>query len=409
MALTFKLNKYTKDSLTLLSSTEITEFIEQDFSIVKQLEFDTIWNFSVSYVELEFLDNSPFLMEFRNSSQYQLKWWDGQRNLREFLYGIEILRDGYNIFVGQLLPDSVEHNEEKQTFIITARDWYKYFYEKLESRNPIRQNLFTNLDDFLSLCFPIYNFPEVGILSGRNINVNNQSGSWSSIPNFILSSGLLTYQHLLNEVQKHYGAFLFVDKNYKLNFINRSKYTNSTPLVIDNYILESDYTEIPFTFNEYDAVLINQATPMGTSTEISWRLFYWEDGLLKELQIFSEQALDSLPKNLKIIDLRQELFLQGDGVTVPFSFYKGFGYRIFPQRTRDEIYSDYKHLIDIPNKINCRIVLPENMSVDILNKIYIDNSVSFGEFITYAIEEFPSSNEYKLTLLRNSLRGTILP
>lgn len=405
MAITFRLNKYTQDELLLQSSVEITEFIEQDFSILRQLEFDSVWNFAVSHVELEIADNSNFLSEFKNSTPYQLPWWEGGNNINDYLWGIEIAKNGNNIFVGQLLPGSIEHDSTQQIFRITARDWYKYFYEKLADREKITDNLFLNVEDFMAYCFPIYNFPEQGILSGRVINVNNQLGGWTSIPSFILSSNLLSYQHLLKEVQKHYGAYFFVDKDYKINLINRQKYTNSVANEIQDYILENDYEETPFLFNEYDALIINQSTPSGSSTEVSWRLFYRKGGVLEEEQIFSEDALEDLPENLKILDLRQELFVQGDGASVSYSFYKGFGYRIFPQRTRDEIYEDYKNILERPNKIKCSVKLPDNLRIDIMNKIWISNQESFGEFIPTEIEEFPMDNVYKLTLLRNSLRG----
>lgn len=480
-----KLKKFSFDkdnsgaALILISEYSLDDYFVESGTITKELEFDNIFEFIDSSSEINLLDNSVLQSEFTTA------------NLISYVYGIEIADDGYNLFTGQVLPNTIYYDESNLIWNLEARGWYKFALEAVKDK---RWSIYySDLENFLLLTF----FNLSAIIQSINVNVDND-GAWDTddqdylISNFtgeifntgveiggednevyvlidlslyntsyrlrnrtirgynsdgqpteaIISSyeevvqdipevpiwkfitggfdngkpayGTTVYvegyshffnrDHLLYEAQKHYGAYVFIDENYTLQFIGRNQFISDT-VDINDKIIEGGFVKQLSVDNEYNGIIISQKTTEGILTEISWRAIYYDsEGALHTDVILSEGHLDSIDPSLKLLDLRQKFSVSRDGDANPIRVYAGFGFRVFPQREIQSLLNDYKTLFKAPLHYECEVLVGSDGGFP--RSTYFDVKLlmpmQFGEIETIAQvvkSEFNlSSRTAKLTL-----------
>ena len=121
---------------------DITEYhLDEDIELERAFEFDEIYNFQVSNAEFGFDDNEIFQQEFTKS------------NLEDYIYEIEVIKDGVTRFIGVVDIESLEPDKDTDDWEITLINWYKYFYDNILSETTWAGRTFNNLEEFLGRAF----------------------------------------------------------------------------------------------------------------------------------------------------------------------------------------------------------------------------------------------------------------
>jgi len=361
-------------------------FIKESLDISKRPEFDTTFNLSVSYGSLNFIEND-ILSEQLTAAKF-----------KKYLFSIEIKDVDGRSFAGQVDFEETYFDEIENVWVVGIKDWLKYHIDIIKQY--WWEVTYTNLEDFLRKTFlgpkiP-YSFDDrFSIIKDVQVKVRDTSDWIIADQELVLWKGqnrftppynqgdylkTHTLYDLLFESQKHYGAYLFVDENMRLNFVNTQYLENSYPGPFDgppdpdgptnitNLIYNNNFTKIPYQPNEYDGILINQENKISdTQTEASWRMLRYIDGQVEETIILSEDQIADLKKGLSLIDLRQELGFKlkdggWDGYGSAYEKAMFFGYRVFPQREFDDTLADYTYLLKPVLKWEC-IIKPTNLSL----------------------------------------------
>lgn len=346
-------------TFSLIDSWDISDSLMGDVIITRQLESDKVFNFAVSEVTLEVDNNTTLSTEFTRA------------NLEEYSYEVQVYaNEGDRRFVGQVDPNNITYNQDEQTWTIRARDWYKFFYDTLSS---VAWNyLAGDLENYLKNTFGV----EVGdekFINFLNIDVPSDAGDtpWSDADTDI--ENLQTYKLLsrtdfLFEVIKHYGAFLYIDSDYRLNFVNRARRTPPiSRYPIMDTMLDMATTRTFLRDSYYDALLISQKTITSpSSSEISWKLLRYVNGVLTVQTITDEDQIGQLQKGLRILDLRQKLGAIASGIYPDITYSWGYrmGYKLFPQREYEDALRDYYDLFRRP------VLLETEIDTTLFNELY---------------------------------------
>jgi len=357
--------------------------------IVRQLESDAVFNFAVSSVGLSFIQNDILEAEFIRANleeyAYEIKIWAGEN-------GVINLSDPK--FIGQIDENNITYNQDEQTWNIKARDWYKFFYDTLST---VAWNYLSgNLEYYLESTFGIGSF-----IKSYKIDTpyappdTDWSDADTDIEN-LKDNKLLSRTDFLFEVIKHYGAFLYIDSYYKLNFINRVRQT--PPLSgypINNFILDKTTVRTFLRDSYYDAILVSQKTIISpTQSEISWKLLKYVNGVLEVQSITDEDQIGRLQKGLRILDLRQKLgaIVSGTYPNVTYSWGYRMGYKLFPQRDYEDTIKDYYDLLRRPvlleTEIDTKLFYNEyGVNAGLLTYIFYDDGNGAVQYVIEYIEE----------------------
>lgn len=313
----------------LLSDIETIDvsdlLLEDGIEVKRQIESEEKLDLRVSRASFS-LNSSTSLDSFLG------KYWnpDGYE-YDEYLIGVEL--GGY--FFGVSDFDNINYDEVERTYYFDAYDPIKWLQKNLWSlRPPSLGSTKRNLEGFLLAISPLfYAFGKtLNIDVDANQNFSTDYSYFSSDNVYLPISNNMTAQEMLIEMIKHYGASLYYDADGNLNFVTRNK-TNDTSY--DQSVMLEDLNK-SFALHDYSALLINVEGEWNYNGS-SWS--QWEGWVLVwesfgQLQVSVINAnLSNIPKQIKYLDLRQEL--------PDFNF----NYRMFNARTREEVYSDYKDLM----------------------------------------------------------------
>lgn len=234
-----------------VASADITEYlIEDEYSLDKKLEFDGIYNFIASSIDLKFIPNPTFTLFFEDSPISPF--------INNYFYGIEIYVNHSQIpeFWGYIIPSSVDKDLEDSTWSLTVADFLVRYKELWGQRNlPTLNNGATigssTLTDF---------FTE--ILSGTLINsVNVKIGDLSNFfalyiyNTYLVNDTEYFITQFIEEIQKHFGLFYFVDGTKTLNVVNRNVFLLDNSKEIDDVVISP---VINFAnLREYDGIMIS--------------------------------------------------------------------------------------------------------------------------------------------------------
>jgi hypothetical protein len=308
----------------LIDITDAT--IDDTLEIIRQIESLDKFDLRVSRCSFS-VNETTELATFLN------KYWnpDGYGG-REYIIVAEV--EGK--FWGISDFDNINYDGIEKTYHFDAYDPIKWLQKNIWGlRLPSLGSNYRNLYSFFYVTCNLF-FEEGKII---NIDVNGNQ-NWSNDYVFVYDSASDGYLHLdhhltiadmMVEIMKHYGATIYFGTNGNLNFTTRNKKNEAS---YDESVMLEDLNK-SYELHEYAGLLINVSGEWqlinGTWSQWEGWVLVWE--AYNELQTTVITAnLNNIPKNFSYLDLRQEL---PDKV---------FDYRMFAQRTRDEIYADYKEL-----------------------------------------------------------------
>ena len=310
------ITQYSEDILDVTDS-----IIEDTINITRQIE-------SLDKFDLRLSRASFSLHESTDINTFLGKFWnpDGYEN-NEYIIVIDI--EGY--FWGISDFDNINYDEVEKTYHFDCYDPIKWLQKNIWGlRLPSLGGDYRNLSGFL---YATCN------LIGKTVIIDVDGGQdWSidfvyigTTEGYYQLDYHLTIADMMVEIMKHYGATIYFDANGNLNFATRNK-QNVTDY--DETVMLEELNK-SYESHEYAGLLINVKGDWKYTNGV-WS--HWQGWVLVweaygELQTTVVNAnLNDIPKNFSYLDLRQEL---------PS---KVFTYRMFAQRTREEIYSDYKEL-----------------------------------------------------------------
>jgi hypothetical protein len=234
-----------------VASEDITEYlIEDDYPIDGRLEFDGVYDFIASSIDLNFIPNNIFDLYFNQAPISPFT--------NNYFYGIEVYLDYKDIpdFWGYVLPSSVERDDDGDSWSLTITDFlvrYREFWSKTQLPQLSNGATIGNatLNDF---------FTE--ILS--NTLVQDIEVKIGDLSNFFALYIYNTYlvndtnyfiTNFIDEIQKHFGVFYFIDGTKKLRVVNRNVFLSDNSKVIDESIIEPVFQMADM--REYEGILIS--------------------------------------------------------------------------------------------------------------------------------------------------------
>ncbi len=360
-------------SFSLIDSWDISNDLMEDVVITRELESDAAFNFAVSSISLNVNNNAVLSQELKS-----------RENLVEYTYGVEVYKDDIRRFVGQIDQNNITYDVDMQTWQFRARDWYKFFYDKLSI---IKWNYLSGgLGVYLSQTFGLGDtkFLQMGTVDIPFVDPNayNWRDADANIENLI-TYGLLSRADYLFEVIKYYGAFLYVDENYKLNFINRAKQT--PPIyAVPIEILDQTRVQTYLRDSSYDAILISQQD--GVGSEESWKLVRIINNETNIDLITDTNQLNAL-HGTRILDIRQKLGAIASGTVPNVTYTWGwrFGLKIYPFIGIDETLRRYIDLYQRPRMFEGEIERTNDMKL--LSYFFHNDGDGNIEYQTEKIEE----------------------
>lgn len=373
------------------ASWDITEhLLDSDLVIRKEVETGDTFNFSVPNVLLNFNDNDVMQEQFTLSI------------FTRYSFGLEISYNGSKRFIGEVDVNSIRFDDVQKTWQFSCRGWYKRIFDAVaDIRLALIQD---NVTEQLSIIFNTVNNDR--LIQSKEIDVTNKDADWNidtSIDRdlkYLLLYRSLTYQDLLIEMVKHYGAYIDITGDAKLRFLNRQRQnTQATVTITDADIIDPDLTKKMIKVTSYDGII---ATFWQTGPP-PWSSGYWIcafvdlDGTITLEQTAFEEEIYFLTKGKRLLDLRQKLsaspVLNSSGEIVTFIAKTDIdGYHIFPLRSWDDTLLDYYDLIVPPELMECKIQF--NPNIEILDKIKYNDE----DYIVESLEEDLIKDEMSLKL-----------
>jgi len=358
-------------TFSLINSWDLSGYLMGDLIITRQLESESVFNFAVSSVSLTISGNDVLTTEITRD------------NLEEYTYGVEVFGNGVRKFVGQVDPSNITYDQDNEVWEMRGKDWYKYFYDALSL---ITWNYGSqDLSGYLRQTFGLSDekFLQVGTIDTPY--VDPYGDNWTRFtPNIEILQDyhLLSRTDYLFEVIKHFGGFIYIDADYKLNFINRSR---RTPPVYAHNIDPLDQTTVKTYLRDsyYDGVLVSQKTIISpTQSEISWKLLRYIGGEMVVTTILDPNQISAF-RGLRVLDIRQKLGASWTGSTYTWNYQMGFA--VFPQRPYSETLKDYRDLFQRPVMLESEIEYNED--AELLSHFFYNDGNGAIEYIIEYIEE----------------------
>lgn len=231
---------FTDPEEVLVASYDMTDYlIDKEYELLYELEYGQQFEFTGSSINLNFITNDIL-------DNLRLTFGDDN----EF-FGIVIYLDGSDTpeFWGIIDQNTLEYDTDNSEWAFTAvdaTDRYRAIWQKRNMPNVGTTGIVT-LEDMLTL------FVDNTLFSGININIGDMN------PNLLMGYYRLHIQatsakekyfitNYLDELQKHYGAYIYATADKKINFINRMKYNIAEHHITDDImnIIESGFEPNPY-------------------------------------------------------------------------------------------------------------------------------------------------------------------
>lgn len=286
--------------------------LDGDITIKRTVELEDVFVYGVSSMDLsfmvrlfpddafnyfkpEYLFNPDVLIGIMFKEKGINKFWGylDKESLSEQLDRAKINSEGYAEYYRKSTSTSI--------LTLTVIDWMKYIYDEMNDIPLIILSSITSatLLNILSEnfgCDIVTGFEfAIGDI-GTNLNKNQYQG---------LAATGLKKAELLTEIQKHYGAYCFVDKDKKLKLVNRNYYLNSNPQNVGHLIAGDGNRITKNKVSEHNSILISAWGNWGVGTVQHWVLMWQKNGDIK--YIFVREDMSNIPRAAKYLDLRQKL------------------------------------------------------------------------------------------------------
>lgn len=332
--------KWYKDSNVL----DVSDYVlDEEITIEERVEGGDVYEFESGGVSLTIL-NTARNESFLNSTTYLFD--------DSYGFALELILDGTNLFWGSIDKNTIAFDRIDNTITFDAVNWYKTLYDSLANYS-LPEITPTSVEDILESIFVKTNFIDSVNISVDNIStvITSEFYTVTLQPNYMLITDFLL------ELQKFYGAFLYVDQDKVLQFVNRGQYYSSAATAIDSYIEDGSYIESQDVYPEYNSIVVNL---IGEVEEVSLDEYPWvsyeqdegwfhcwqgvaSDGsnLLRTYNLEGniERAETFHPYYKKYLDLRQKVFYSDEefqvGITYP---------DLFPELDTNEIFNLYSTL-----------------------------------------------------------------
>lgn len=308
---------------------DVSELMMEDsFGLVRQYESLDKFDLRVSRATFQ-LDESTELTAFLD------KYWNpGGYEQKQYMIGIEI--EGY--FWGFSDYENINYDAVEKTYHFDCYDPIKFLQKHIWSLPlPSLGVSNANLEYFLTVVCGLF------IREGKTVIVDvNDSQNWSydyvgghnsDTETYYTLDSFLSIEDFIVECLKHYGATIYYNANGDLVFAGREK-TNDWTHDARTVMLED--LNKSYQGQEYDGLIINVQGDWRQSNSVyvhyeGWALIWEEQETMQSKTLSAD--LREIPENFRHLDLRQKL-PEYD-----------FAYRVFGDRTRDEVYVSYKELL----------------------------------------------------------------
>jgi len=297
--------------------------LEDDVEITRQIESLDKFDLRVSRASFT-LHESDELATFLN------KYWNPNGYLlAEYMLGVEIEGE----FWGFSDWENVNYDAIEKNYFVDAYDPIKWLQKNIWSQGlPTFGVNRSNLTNFLTYTCGLF------FWMGKSLNIDigsiNQNWNGDYVGGYDSETNTyydlrehLTITDMLVELFKHYSATLYYDESGNLNFVTRNQKNAAT---YDETVMLEELNK-SYQGTQFSGLLIN-VTSNGTDwTAEQWALVWEWNGELQSIIINAN--LNNIPKNFNYLDLRQL-----------FPDYT-FTYKVFRERTKEEVYRDYKELM----------------------------------------------------------------
>lgn len=393
MSLTVKIMKYrtsgdadaeqfsSADFWEKYSELEVTDYlVEEDLIIEQSIEYTSALEMQDSQVDLILLYNST-VWAFLQDEEYL---GSDQR-----AYAVEITDGSDNILWHALDKFATLHDEINNRIELKTIGWYKYWLDSFGHKTIAFVSGTTDgdtveMDDYLENYF--ISDGREDVISSINVDVINAS---LTLDSFFMRTSLqlygMTIADFMIELQKHYGAYCYIDADRVLNFVCRGMHPSSFT-AIDDLLIDEDYT-IEHE-SEFNSVLVNGELSVDDSwTGDTFLLFYnlGDD-------VISVSDVDAISSKYKYIDIRQKLYgatftyatiwLLFDPTSIP-SYYDNI----------NNYWDLYENLLGVLEVVNCEVL---GTSYRLFNGVKIDSN----EYTIFEVEANYTQNRSRLILKR---------
>lgn len=330
-----------------VEAISVSDFlVEDDLSINLKLETNLKFDLEGSFGAIS-------LVESDQLNEFMGKYWRGyDEDYNRFVFGVELLNNGVSEYWACAKVEDILFDEINRVYKIQSYDWVRFILDTIGTNLcPVPEDFgFFTLLDILTKIFNIFTedngvIIDVGTMSQQLNKEQYKSfytGDTFTVGEFLLFEELCTIEMLVAELQKHYGAFLYYANKNNLIFINRNKTLSES--TIDDIIIEDTFNK-GFKVMDYDRILLNVSGDWNHNGTVwtrweGWAFAYTENG---EFRV--ETGIDEYKANgKKYLDLRHK-----------FYGYNMFKYVFFPKREPEEVYNDYKELLNFRETYSCRV------------------------------------------------------
>lgn len=315
-----------QNPLTLIKTLDVSyELIKEDLSVTFEFESDKKFDLNESYGSISVYG------DFTVQDLMQSYWKQDDGTEVRYVFGVELLRDGQPEFWAVAPPDDIEYDKIKSIFTFKCFGWYKYIYDTIGNSACPAISTF-NVSGFLS-SINLWNSMHIDTGTARQNFRDNDYNYYYYNGNFLSVQEEITLGTFINEMQKHYAAFIFYDKDKSLQFLSRNVQRTAHgdifySLVKDSYIK----TYRPRYYNKLIMTVYGDWYWNGHTYETwyGWAELWEENG---QMQIKTGLSDADLEKQ-DYLDLRQKLY--GEPIFVP---------TIFQYRNRADVFEDYRDLL----------------------------------------------------------------
>lgn len=349
--------------------------LEQDVKVNFYLETNQVMDLQYSFGEFIIHANTEAKTFFDT-------YWSSVTAIDDYenVFGIELFLDGVSDAWMCSRRDNIIYDELEDNYKIKCYDWVKMQLEEIGNEwSPFVSYPYEDvpITVYLDKVFDAFKTEGVKTISelgsmpdtfsrteyrSRDYLLPGLGETWSVSP-----EENMTVSDFLIEIQKHYAAFIYYDKNRVLR-ITRRDHTGATEINIDNIIQEETFEETR-RVRDFQRLVVNFTETSEGITYFGWYSIEADPsspltGFLKISEGLSEADIERLDGKL---DLRQSL---------PYPIFET---AVFEYRGINNRYEDYKELLNDLKVYRCTV---NSLSIDLFTKViyntyaYRVNSVS---------------------------------
>lgn len=339
-------------------SEDVTNYlIEDDYGIDNSLEFDGAYNFIASSVDLKFIPNPVFDLYFNEAPISPFA--------NNYFYGFEIYLDGNEVpeFWGYLLPSSIERIDEEDNWVLTVTDFLVKYKERWGETNlPLLAGGATigssTLTDFFTEILSNTLIQSVEVKVG---NLNNFFALYI-YNTYLVNDNEYYITQFIEEIQKHFGVFYFIDGQKRLNVVNRNVFLQDNGKIIDTLIIDPIIQMAGRI--EYDGILISDYYESGDPNQPPAS----GDGLYVLRNNGSGSVIVDavIPYGGDDSEINQYLRRYSSGILdlsqswndygVQGSLYVRWWVAVFVRDTFQQRFDSYKNILSYAKKLKCKTI-----------------------------------------------------